>query len=364
MLGTRTLVSSGAACVVLMSAAVAPDAWAATIPPVDVSSDDVTCDSVVGQMKFLTPLTVGGSTATAISVKATLDGCVDQTAGVFDADTNPNGASLGPSKLKGELLASSSDCLDLPGLAAGTSGQLEIKWKGNTKDLLGNKIPKLISSDPSGKAISTVTVNELYGGTYVAEGLDSTDGEPVAWDASHSGYGLFQFGADAAHHTTAAPSVSGAFGGDNGGIASYLDTTTGESQSAIAAACFGKGLKKLNLGVGQIRLGGTLQCASDEVEIDGACLPGFVEGLGWETVAGPGISEIYPTPYDACERQHEVYNPGAFPFDAVATPDWWVWACTWPAPPGIAGTDVHYVCPDDYILDETPLTCRHSLYGA
>jgi hypothetical protein len=244
---TSLALAVGVASAATSASAVAP-------PPVDVSNNSVYCDSLVGGIKFSVALTLGGTSPNTISIKATVSGCVDQTAGLFDSDTNPDGVSLAPSKMSAVISSATNDCLGLQGLSEDNTGDAVIQWKGNTKDLLGNSIPKIISDDPSGKAISTVAVGQTYGGTYVPEGFDSTDNEPVAWDAGHSGYGMFQIGADDSHHNTEATSVAGAYS-LNGGANGYFDGTTGESQSSIGGACFGKGVKKIAFGNGQIFFG-------------------------------------------------------------------------------------------------------------
>jgi hypothetical protein len=63
-------------------------------PPVDVSTDHVTCTAFYGTLKFSPALFLISSGSTTATVKATLDGCSDTTRGAYDATSNPNGVTL------------------------------------------------------------------------------------------------------------------------------------------------------------------------------------------------------------------------------------------------------------------------------
>jgi hypothetical protein len=227
---------------VLAAAFFAVPASAAAPPPIDVSNHSVECDSLVGTIKFATALIPGGTSANSITIKATLDGCDDQDDAAND---NTDTVSIAPSKLSGILSSNTNDCQGLIGLSTGTSGSTTISWKTNAKQLgTGLPYPKIFDSGHiAGKAASVVTVNQTFGGTYVADGTTSWGG---------SGYGMFQIGADAAHGNTAAPTVTGAFTGGNAGADTTFDGTTGQSSAALAVACFGKGIKLINFGIGRV----------------------------------------------------------------------------------------------------------------
>ncbi len=225
-----------AACVavlggVFVSGAHEP-ADAAAPPPIDVTNHRVACDSLVGKLKFATPLVVGGTTANSITVSATLAGCVDLD------DSN---VKLKPTKMKGVLSTPTNDCLSLIGPTS-VSGTVQVKWK----TLSGT--PKISDADPSVVgAVSDLSITQASGSTFAA---------PSSWgNGGTSGYGLFQIGADPAHGSTAPPSVANAFTGGDGGITSTFDGTTGESAAAILAQCLSPtGVKGLNFGIGALYL--------------------------------------------------------------------------------------------------------------
>ncbi len=205
---------------------------AAAPPPIDVTNHRVACDSLVGKLKFSTPLVIGGSSANSITVGATISGCVDLD------DSN---VKLKPTKMKGVLSTPTNDCLSLIGPTS-VSGTVQIKWK----TLPGT--PKLTDGDPGvAGAVSDMSISQASGGTFAA---------PSSWgNGGTSGYGLFQIGADPAHGNTAPPSVANAFTGGNGGITSTFDGTTGESAAAILAQCLSpSGVKALNFGIGALYL--------------------------------------------------------------------------------------------------------------
>jgi hypothetical protein len=219
---------------------------ASAVPPpaIDVSQHRVTCDSLVGTIKFATPLVPGGTSANTITIKATLDGCDD----LDDVATEAaNTVSLKASKLKGDLNSTTNDCQGLVGLSTGTTGSTAISWKTNPKELgTGLQYPKIYDSlsgvGPPWKPTSNISVTQTFGATYSA-----------TWGAS---YGMFQIGADAAHGNTTPPVVTGAFRGpSNNGAGTTFDGTTGQSSTALALACFAKGIKLINFGIGTVHVG-------------------------------------------------------------------------------------------------------------
>lgn len=241
-LRSKLLAALGA--VALAGLALPTPASAAPPPPINVSQHRVTCDSLVGTIKFGVPLVPGGTTANTITIKATLDGCDD----LDDVATEAaNTVSLKASKLSGILNSATNDCQGLTGLSTGTSGSTTISWKTNPKQLgTGLQYPKIFDSvgglGPPTKATSTLSVTQTFGTTYTA-----------TWGAS---YGMFQIGADAAHGNTTPPAVAGAFRGpSNTGAGSTFDGTTGQSSTALALACFAKGIKLINFGIGTVHVG-------------------------------------------------------------------------------------------------------------
>jgi hypothetical protein len=229
----------------LASVAVPATASAVPPPPIDVSNHRVTCDSLVGTIKFATALVPGGTSANAITIKATLDGCDDMDDVASD---NTNTVSIKASKLQGILSSTTNDCQGLVGLSTGTTGDTTIKWKTNPKQLgTGLQYPKITDSftQPTlgvGHAESIISVTQTFGTTYTG-----------TWGAS---YGMFQIGTDAGHGSTSPPSVTGAFRGPgNTGAGTTFDGTTGESSAALALACFAKGIKLIHFGIGAVHLG-------------------------------------------------------------------------------------------------------------
>lgn len=192
----------------------------AATPVVDVSNHHVVCDGVTGSMKFSVPLTLGGTSANQISIKLVADGC---------SDTDDGSLVLAPAKIAGTLNSNTSDCAGLVGLSTGTTGSVTASWK------TAKTSPAKITPTSS-----TETITQNFGGTF-----------SNPWGVG-GGYGLFQIGTA---YGTAAPSVTGAFTGGDGGASSEFAGTTGQSTSGILSQCISGGLKAITFGIGYTTLG-------------------------------------------------------------------------------------------------------------
>jgi hypothetical protein len=216
----------------------ANSAWGGA-PPIDNSNDTITCNTVIGSAKIKPALTfTGGAGATAIQIKGTLDGCTDGT---------NSAVKIGPSKFKGILTGSSTNCLSLSGTSSVT-GSLDIKWKnasltcfGGTNDGTACATSATCtgggtcSSTAITQKDSTVTLTTLNGGMYApGMGIPGT-------------YGDFGIGSGTA-------TVAGGFTGGNGGATSTALLVTGQDIVAEANACAGPGLKAITLGIGTLTL--------------------------------------------------------------------------------------------------------------
>ena len=202
---------------------------AASPAPINVSTDHVTCTTMYGSMKFLPGigqalLTPPPNPMTS-TVKFTLDGCTD---------TDNANVKLGPSKLAGTVLYSDNGAAQLLG-KKNVTATLTITWK-----------------TASGAAKLTAPTSTL---TYaqMTSALTSLTTGPGAFSGT---YGMFSIGTAAAHGGNTAPSVSGNFAGVDGGASSFFDGIASQDVLALTGpATSGKGLKTVNIGVGQIHLG-------------------------------------------------------------------------------------------------------------
>jgi hypothetical protein len=223
----RTTVLAALSAFALVGAMAAPAG--ASTPPLDASNATVSCDSVVGSIKFVPPLTSGGTSAGLVYVKATVSGCSTSL-----ATTVLSGSG------KGTLATATNDCSGLVGLSTSTSGPLITKWK------TASGSPKITP------AASTLNITQTYGAQFTGTpGPGDPAGNADAWGAS---YGLFQIGTDAAHGGTSAPNVVGAFTGGNSGHTTTLDATTGQSATSLALSCLLTGIKSIAFGIGQVTL--------------------------------------------------------------------------------------------------------------
>jgi hypothetical protein len=222
----RMSLLAAASAVALVGALAAP-AGAATV--LDSSNATISCDSIVGSITFVPPLTSGGTDAGLVKVKSTLSGCTTSL-----ATTVLSGSAAG------SLNTATNDCSGLLGLSTATSGPLITKWK------TASGSPKIAP------AASTLNITQTYGATFTSTpGPGDPSGNADAWGSE---YGLFQIGHDALHGNTTAPSVSGAFTGGNSGHTTHLDATTGQSTSSAALTCLLGGIKALNFGIGGVTI--------------------------------------------------------------------------------------------------------------
>lgn len=207
VMGTMAALSSG----LLVQAS---SVWAGPTP-IDVSNDQITCNTVIGSIKIKPALTTSGSSPTIIQVKGTVDGCTD---------TTNNAVKILASGFKGVLNGSSNSCLTLLGPSS-TTGSITVKWKAD-------------SSTPIAQKSSTLNVTTLTGGTFSPGGAFAS-----------ASYGQFQI--------TSGTSITagGAFTGGDGGTTSTATLVTGEDVGSLATACASsKGLKALVLGIGTLTL--------------------------------------------------------------------------------------------------------------
>jgi hypothetical protein len=180
----------------------------------------VTCNSIVGTIKFATPLSNAGSPtgSNQINLKVTVDGCTD---------TSNANVKVGASKLSGNITTNNgTQCVGLFGPSA-VNASTTIKWKAQSGT------PKLVMSG-NVPAVSTLTIIQTVGGTYNSDTWGGTYGA-FSVTAGHAG-------------------VSGAFTGGNAGATSTLTATTGQDVGAVGNACAGKGIKALNFGIGGLKL--------------------------------------------------------------------------------------------------------------
>jgi len=283
--GTSALVLVGS-----LAVAAAPGAGAAAVK-INTQGDSVTCNDILGKIKFAVPLHLSGTAANQITVSIKSLDCTDNNLGVFDPDVNPGGLSLKSVSQKGILTSSNNDCLGLSGLSTSTSGQIIGSWATNAgtpgldtiskKSTIGvtqtfggtfNATAGVIPAAWSNATTYTTGQNVSFGGySYTATGNDGpnlnkqpsthdgaapndqwTINAPVndlnSWGAS---YGLFQIGTTAG---TSAPTLAGGFAnGANGGPDSALifNGTTGESKGTLANECFSAtGIKGITFGDG------------------------------------------------------------------------------------------------------------------
>ena len=219
---TRLLAIGGAVAMVGAMASFAAPAGASharptATPPTNVSGDSLTCDSMVGTIKFVPALVSGGDSNDTVSISEVASGCTDNTNGAVEI---LNGT------FKGSLTTTgSNDCSGLLGLSNSTTGTINGKWKTITGG------PKITPTS------TDFTITQTNGVTY----------GPVAWGAT---YGEFQIGTV---HGTTQPHILGlnnAFAGGDNGHSSTIDTTTGQDTLGLGIACVTTGIKAINFGIG------------------------------------------------------------------------------------------------------------------
>jgi hypothetical protein len=244
----RSKVLAGATTVALAMgvAAYAVSPAGAALAKHDAANDAVTCNDLIGKIKFSVPLHLGGTTPNSITVSIKSDDCTDTTAGVYDANTNPGGVSLKQASGKGILAAPNNDCLSLSNsLSTGTSGAVNISWSTNTGT------PGLTNSK------STFTISQDWAGTYNDGGQGSPATARDSWGAQ---YGWFAIGNavsgrsfGAIEQPTSNPSMSAgsAFSGGDSGHNSWFNGTTNQTAAALGNACLGAtGIKGITFGIG------------------------------------------------------------------------------------------------------------------
>ena len=187
-------------------------AWA-----VDVSNDSITCNAVIASTISFSPgLVLGGSgtAARTVKVKGTVAGCVD---------TTQPGTKIKSGKFSAVLTGTTSnDCEGFLLNSVPLTGTMSIKWKAD-------------STTPITPLSSTVTIT-----AYAPAGAIGTP-----WSAAYLQFGLSSTG------------VTGAFtGGDAGASSSNALVISQDGDNALSQGCAATGgLKKLNIGLGQLILG-------------------------------------------------------------------------------------------------------------
>jgi hypothetical protein len=175
---------------------------------IDVSNDSITCNTAISVVSISPPLVIGGTaTSTTMRVKGSVAGCMV---------TGPHVVSILSGKLSGKVEATSNECVTLSQPLTGT---ITIKWKAD-------------KATPILQTSSTISVTDVTFGGFNAP-----------WGVT---YGQFSLGTSG---------VTGAFtGGDNGATSSNV-SLTGQDIAEILAECGSPtGLKKLNVGLAQLRL--------------------------------------------------------------------------------------------------------------
>jgi hypothetical protein len=204
----------------------------------DNTNDDVVCQTITkGVLKFKPALNNNPSTVPQlIQVGGTLGAC--------KSNTNANLVfPEGKSKFKGLLTISPTGpgCLGLLG-ASTASGTLTFTFSATE-----NSVP----ASPQALMFKTATVNVPSGGTL--GGLYNAGGG--AGELPGGAYGKFALGAP---NGAAALSVTGGFTGGDGGATSAGFVVTTQAGDTLATFCAdvlpGKGIKAINIGVGQIQL--------------------------------------------------------------------------------------------------------------
>jgi hypothetical protein len=209
---------------------------------VNVLTDHVTCDTLIGTISFGTKLTLTGPTTgpNTTTVKATVSGCTDDdhngTVGQVPLNYGVFSGTLG-----GVLTTTGgSSCVGLlgPGSATGVTTNT---WKNPTGYIL-NPLDPTNANKPTSK----ISISQDQGGTFV---VDQSAGP---WDGT--GYGFFSIGT--AYGTTA-PSQTGAnnlFKGSDSGGSGWFAGTTNQGVGALLAGC-GKGISKITFGIGSLHEG-------------------------------------------------------------------------------------------------------------
>ena len=211
--------------VLLALVAFAPSRAGAVTPKIDVSTADVTCRTVFGTVKFAPVLVPFGTVAPEkIKIKGTIDGCTVTNA--------PSPVTILASTFSGTLESANNNALNLLTLNAVT-GTIVVKWKAD-------------KTTPIMQTTSVITPNATCGGQFAPGGAFGT-----------TQYSSFHIGAQASCGTAGAqpaPSVSGAFAGNDAGATSTTDAITSQNTANITTQANGPGVKGVNLGIGTFTL--------------------------------------------------------------------------------------------------------------
>lgn len=225
------LVASGTALGVLAMSGPA----SAKTAPYNNSTDTVKCASFFGTAKISPPLSVAGGSATVLTVKGTLNGCVDGNKAL-----NPKGGSPGnlfTAKVKGTLNGQSNGIATLLGCAT-NAGALTIKWSAYAGTA------KLAAPT------TTVNINQTFGSSFLP-------GAPFGADnVETTGYGVFELGKIATDQGCTPGSVTGGFlGGDNGASTSAIAVTSQDAFAILFGQANTSSKTTLTLGLGAVYVG-------------------------------------------------------------------------------------------------------------
>ena len=184
----------------------------------DVSTDAISCSTVIATASFRPTLSFGGTaTSATIKIKGKLSGCVDITnpAVLIDSGT-----------FQGTLTGTTSDCFALTGTQP-AAGSLVYRWKANVET-------------PIQQSSSIQTVRDITGAVFRPVLADPAFGEGA--------YLSFALGTGG---------VTGAFAGGDAGASSKGVLITSESNHFFNTACApsAAGIRTLHLGIGTILLG-------------------------------------------------------------------------------------------------------------
>jgi len=209
----------------------------AAAPKIDVTTRSVTCNDILGKIKFSIPLTLGGTTANQVTLGIKSGDCVDNDLGAYDPTLNSTGVTLKNYAAKGILNSTTNDCQGLQGLSGGTSG-----------DVVG-KFATMPGTSKLLNAVNTLGVTQTYGGTF---NDGATTNDTLTWGSQ---YGFFHIGAGTGNvSSTTPPVVTGAYSND-GGATFEFSGTTAQSSGSLAVACFTTGIKGIQFGIGAFTSG-------------------------------------------------------------------------------------------------------------
>jgi hypothetical protein len=188
---------------------------AAAVPPTPVGNDHVTCDSFTGSGKFSLPLSLVPAGPTTLTLKGTLDGCVD---------TDTAQVTFAPSSVT-EVVTFSSNFATALATPQVVTASADIKWKfDKTSSKTDLKTTHL--SWTAQPAAATVTVPGLSG----------------AYNESSPG-------------AMTMPAGQAFSGGDNGASSTFT-YLLGQSTGALTGQLFDQGsIKTVTIGAGQFTIG-------------------------------------------------------------------------------------------------------------